>query len=81
MNDQRPQPSGLACKCGAEKKETEYFCARCTAKLPEHLLQSFSRCRSTFQFRELNHRAAVVLGLPLTKHQQRVTERRRAYYA
>lgn len=77
MNDHAPRPKGVVCKCGAPKLETEFFCSSCTAKLPVHLLESFKRCTFHPHFRELNRRAAIVLGLPLTRNQQK----RKHYYA
>ena len=71
MNDYRPQPKGAVCKCGAPKRETDFFCAVCNAKLPSHLLESFARCSSHPHFRELNRRAAILLSLPLSRHQQK----------
>jgi hypothetical protein len=71
MNDYSPDPKGSVCKCGAAKNEADYFCPTCTAKLPEHLLTSFARCNSHVHFRELNRRAAIVLGLPLTHKQEK----------
>ena len=76
MNDYAPRPKGIVCKCGSAKSETEYFCAACTPKLPAHLLENFRRCRSHPFFRELTHRAIVILGLPVTRHQKK-----RKYYA
>jgi hypothetical protein len=72
MNDHPPAiPKGTACGCGASKAESDFFCAGCAAKLPAHLLESFTRCRSHGHFRELNRRAAIVLGRPLTRKQQK----------
>jgi hypothetical protein len=71
MSSTSPHATETACRCGAPKVATELFCPGCTARLPEHLLQSFSRCHSRDHFRELNRRAAIILGLPLTHKQQK----------
>lgn len=71
-NDYSRRAKGIVCKCGDPKPETAFFCQSCTKKLPEHLLESFSRCRFHPHFRELNRRAARILGLSLTHRQQRI---------
>lgn len=69
MSDHCLGPKGVVCKCGAPKLETEFFCASCTAKLPERLAQRFHECRTHSHLRELIRRAVRVLDLPPTRHQ------------
>lgn len=66
-----PHPHGTFCKCGSGKAAEQFFCDRCTAKLPPMMISQIKASTSNAGYRGLMRRAVQLIGLPPSRNARR----------